>query len=153
MEAALTLSSEVGIKPACESLDIARSWFYRRKARKATPSVEPNPRPSPPRALSLDERQGVLDIFHTDRFVDKAPYEVYATLLDEGEWCYFLVENSYHFRSRYFKFQLTLAHRPFMALSGACIQNCYSNNFLPVFSDQNIIHFNCFLCLLRFPKT
>lgn len=86
MEAALTLSSEVGIKPACESLDIARSWFYRRKARKATPSVEPDPRPSPPRALSSDERQGVLDILHTERFVDKAPHEVYATLLDEGEY-------------------------------------------------------------------
>ncbi len=84
MEAALTLSSEVGIKPACESLDIARSWFYRRKARKATTPVEPNPRPSPPRALSSDERQGVLDILHNERFVDKAPHEVYATLLDEG---------------------------------------------------------------------
>jgi putative transposase len=84
MEAALTLSSEVGIKPACESLDIARSWFYRRKARKNAPYVEPNRRTSPPRALSSDERQGVLDILHTERFTDKAPHEVYRTLLDEG---------------------------------------------------------------------
>jgi putative transposase len=33
--------------------------------------------------LSKPERQEVLDILHTERFVDKAPTEVYATLLDE----------------------------------------------------------------------
>ena len=86
MEAALTLSSEVGIKHACEALDITRAGFYRTQAREHTPSVEPNNRPSPPRALSSDERQGVLDILHTERFVDKAPYEVYTTLLDEGQY-------------------------------------------------------------------
>jgi putative transposase len=36
--------------------------------------------------LSADERQGVLDMLHTDRFADKAPQEVYATLLDEGAY-------------------------------------------------------------------
>ena len=86
MEAAHILSSEIGIKPACESLDVSRAGFYRTQTRKATPSVEPLKRPSPPRALSPDERQGVLDILHTERFADKAPHEVYATLLDEGEY-------------------------------------------------------------------
>jgi len=33
--------------------------------------------------LSGLERQEVLDVLHSDRFVDKAPTEVYATLLDE----------------------------------------------------------------------
>jgi putative transposase len=28
----------------------------------------------------------MFEILHSDRFVDKAPYEVYATLLDEGEY-------------------------------------------------------------------
>ena len=86
MEAALTLSSEVGIKPACEALDISRAGFYRTQAQRTAPPVEIKKRPSPPRALSCDERQGVLDILHEERFVDKAPYEVYATLLDEGEY-------------------------------------------------------------------
>ena len=86
MEAALTLSSEVGIKPACKALEVSRAGFYRTQTLKATPSVEPHKRPSPQRALSSDERQGVIDILHTDRFVDKAPYEVYATLLDEGQY-------------------------------------------------------------------
>jgi len=86
MVAALTLSSDVGIKSACASLDIPRSGFYRTQARKNTPPVEARKRPSPPRALSSNERQDVLDVLHSDRFADKAPQEVYATLLDEGEY-------------------------------------------------------------------
>lgn len=86
MEAALTLSSEVGIKHACEALDVARAGFYRIQARKHTPSVEPKKRPESPRSLSFEERQEVLNILHTDRFVDKAPYEIYAILLDEGQY-------------------------------------------------------------------
>ncbi len=86
MEAALTLSSEVGIKPACKALELSRAGFYRMQTQRNAPFVAPNNRPSPPRALSSGERQGVLDILHTDRFMDKAPYEVYATLLDEGEY-------------------------------------------------------------------
>jgi putative transposase len=86
MEAALTLSSDIGIKSACESLDVSRSEFYRTQARKTAPPLEPRKRPSPPRALSSYERQGVLDILYADRFADKAPQEVYATLLDEGEY-------------------------------------------------------------------
>ena len=38
----------------------------------------------PPLALSDQEQQAVLDILHSERFVDKAPREIYATLLDEG---------------------------------------------------------------------
>ena len=86
MEAAATLSMDIGIKPACASLSIPRSGFYRIKARQATSSVLPRKRPSPKRALSSEERQGVLDILHGDRFMDKAPQEVYAALLDKREY-------------------------------------------------------------------
>jgi putative transposase len=37
-----------------------------------------------PRALSVGEQATVLDVLHEPRFVDLAPAEVYATLLDEG---------------------------------------------------------------------
>jgi putative transposase len=37
-------------------------------------------------ALAPPERLAVLDVLHSDRFQDKAPLQVYATLLDEG--CY-----------------------------------------------------------------
>jgi len=86
MDAACTLASEVGITSACDALDIPRCGFYRAQARLDAPPQESRKRPSPARALSAEERQGVLGILHCDRFVDQAPHEVYATLLDEGEY-------------------------------------------------------------------
>jgi len=44
----------------------------------------PRPRPRPARALTDAERATVLDQLHSTRFVDQAPAEVYASLLDEG---------------------------------------------------------------------
>ena len=82
MIACQELSTEVGTVAACQSLDIARPTYYRRLGARIEET--PAPRPAPPRALSALERQEVLDVLHTDRFVDKAPTEVYATLLDEG---------------------------------------------------------------------
>jgi putative transposase len=37
-------------------------------------------------ALAESERQEVLDILHSQRFVDQAPQVIYATLLDEGRY-------------------------------------------------------------------
>jgi len=81
MIACQELSKDVGTAAACQSLDIARPTYYRRLGAL---DEKASPRPSPPRALSAGERQQVLDALHTDRFVDRAPAEVYATLLDEG---------------------------------------------------------------------
>jgi putative transposase len=84
MIACKELSADVGIVAACQSMDIARPTYYRRLGAK----IEGVPvlRPAPPRTLSMLERQEILDVLHTDRFVDKAPTEVYATLLDEGTY-------------------------------------------------------------------
>lgn len=84
MISCLELSMDVGTAAACRSLEIARPTFYRRLG--AEIEETPTARPAPPRALSASERQEVLDALHTDRFVDKAPTEVYATLLDEGTY-------------------------------------------------------------------
>ena len=82
MAATQSLSTEIGIKPACHAFGIVRSGFYRGQK----PTTAPAPRPSPPRTLSAEERQAVLATLHCDRFVDKAPATVYATLLDEGRY-------------------------------------------------------------------
>ncbi|MBI4001271.1 MAG: hypothetical protein HY348_05765, partial [Nitrospira defluvii] len=82
MAATRSLSTEIGIKPACDAFGIARSGFYRGQG----PATAPAPRPSPPRTLSSEERQAVLATLHSDRFVDTAPATVYATLLDEGRY-------------------------------------------------------------------
>lgn len=84
MEEVCAISAEVGVKPACEAFDIPRASFYRALAWQDEPSGISQKRPSPPRALSPEERQKVLEVLHSDRFADKAPQEVYATLLDEG---------------------------------------------------------------------
>ena len=67
--------------PACRVLGLPRASWYR--ARR--PAAVARPRPAPPRALDPLERQGVLDLLHT-RFIDQAPAQVHATLLDEGTY-------------------------------------------------------------------
>ncbi len=80
MSAALELGDSVGKAVACRALGVPRATLYRRMQ----PSAPPRPRPTPERALTTAERQVVLDHLHAERFRDKAPAEVYATLLDEG---------------------------------------------------------------------
>ena len=58
---------------------MSRAGFYRWR----NPVHEKAARPKPPLALSSSERSDVLDILHEDRFIDKAPQEIYAALLDE----------------------------------------------------------------------
>ena len=75
-----TLAREVGVQPACNALGVSRATFYRRR-RPSTGHQQP--RPTPARALSGGERKAVLETLSSDRFVDRAPAEVVATLLDE----------------------------------------------------------------------
>ena len=77
------LGSDVGKKAACEALQVPRATFYRYQIREQAEYVVAK-RPPPPLALSLEERQTVINILHSDRFLDDTPYQVYATLLDEG---------------------------------------------------------------------
>jgi putative transposase len=80
LTAAAELAKEVGVKPACAALGVSRATLYRRQK----PSTgHQQPRPTPARALSVEERQAVLDTLDSERFVDRAPAEVVATLLDE----------------------------------------------------------------------
>jgi putative transposase len=76
----------VGTRGACAVVGRARATHYRRLT---PPAPRPRPRPKgeaapQPRALSPTERAQVLEVFHSERFVDMAPPSVYATLLDEG---------------------------------------------------------------------
>ena len=80
MTAALELGDSVGKAVACRALGVPRASLYRRMQ----PAAPPRVRPTPARALDAAERQSVLDHLHSERFSDKAPAEVYATLIDEG---------------------------------------------------------------------
>ena len=77
-----SLAQEVGVRPACNALDVSRAGFYRwQHPHEKKPLCRLSPL-----ALSSSERNDVLDILHAERFIDKAPQEIYATLLDEKSY-------------------------------------------------------------------
>ena len=81
MDALIALAPDSGIIAAsCAALGLSRASLHRRQqpARVARPRVKPR------RALDDHERQTVLDLLREPRFVDLAPAEIYACLLDEG---------------------------------------------------------------------
>jgi putative transposase len=78
------LTPVVGTRPACRALGAAPATIYRRRT---PPAPRPTrPRAVSPRALSDAEREAVLAELHSERFVDCAPAQVWATLLDEGRY-------------------------------------------------------------------
>lgn len=83
METITTHGARCGIGALCAALDVPRATYYRAQRRPAEVGA---PRRVPARALSPGERRQVLDVLHSDRFVDDAPAQVYATLLDEGTY-------------------------------------------------------------------
>ena len=83
MIAVQPLAAQVGVAPACQALGVSRATFYRRQ--RSTPGHR-QPRPTPARALCEAEREQILDVLAGPRFVDRAPAEVVATLLDEGHY-------------------------------------------------------------------
>ena len=84
MSAVSSLSQDVGKKSACEALAVARATFYRHMSPE--PFQEEKPRPVSVLALTMQERKTVIDVLHSERFQDKAPRQVYSTLLDEGQY-------------------------------------------------------------------
>lgn len=80
------LASEVGLRAACQVLGVPRSSLYRAQAEKGkTREAVQETMPSP-RALSPQERIDVRQMLDSERFQDQSPREVYATLLDEGQY-------------------------------------------------------------------
>ncbi len=81
--AAQELATEVGVAPACRGLGVSRATFYRRH--RPNPGHQ-QPRPTPARALCDAEREHIIEVLTSERFVDRAPAEVVATLLDDGRY-------------------------------------------------------------------
>jgi putative transposase len=70
-----------GIASACAALSVARASVSRRQYPKGTRPRRPR---FVPRALPPEERTRGFSVLNDDRFADRAPAQVYATLLDEG---------------------------------------------------------------------
>ncbi len=86
-QAITDLAERTGVRAACDAVGATQAGYYRRHRTSPTPA-----RPArvahrdrvQPRALSGEEQQAILDVLHSDRFVDLAPAEVWAILLDES---------------------------------------------------------------------
>ncbi len=82
-----SLATEVSVQQACVALAIPRASFYRWRNWQTQEEVTVKKlRPSAPLALSEEEEKAVLEILHSERFVDQPPQEIYNTLLDEGKY-------------------------------------------------------------------
>lgn len=75
-------SPTLSIVQACNALGISRATMYRRTTPPKPPSY--SSRPPNPRRLGENERQAILDVLHSEQFVDQPPPEVYAALLSQG---------------------------------------------------------------------
>src|SRR4051794_33948387 len=81
METVALHGPRLGVASLCAALALPRATYYRHLEAQV-----PAPRPTPARALSPAERQDVLAVLHEPRFMDVAPAEVHAQLLDEGRY-------------------------------------------------------------------
>jgi len=82
IETVTELGPRLGIAPTCAAMGLARATYYR----TLRPRHGPHCRRTPSRTLSRQERQSALEVLNEPRFFDRAPAEVYATLLDEGHY-------------------------------------------------------------------
>ena len=84
MKAVDELAHHTSIKLACACLGLPRATYYRyHEAANKLPEAK---RTSSPLSLTKGEREEVLSVLHDDRFVDKAPQEIHAILLDEDRY-------------------------------------------------------------------
>jgi len=81
MQAITELGPQLGFAATCAALGLPKATYYRRLKPKPPPAKKTSHR-----ALPVAERRAVLDLLHEPRFAELAPAEVYATLLDEGQY-------------------------------------------------------------------
>ena len=75
----------IAVDALCDALHLSRATYYRQQR------LDTHQKPqagihTPQNALRDDEKRVVIDLLHSERFVDKTPYDVYYTLLDAGEY-------------------------------------------------------------------
>ncbi len=80
------IAGGVSTRHAAVLTGMVRTTATRRRnaATAPTPAVSAQPAPDPVNKLTDLERRRVLEVLNSDRFVDLAPLQIYAQLLDEG---------------------------------------------------------------------
>jgi putative transposase len=76
----------IPIDMLCSAMSIPRATYYRHLEDKNSTQNESRPSNTPINALNHLEKQYVLDLLHSEHFVDKTPYDVYYELMDKGNY-------------------------------------------------------------------
>lgn len=78
----------IPLKRACEALDIplATAKRYLSPRKPKAPKAPRAPRAPSPRRLSDEERQAIVEVMHSDRFIDQTPRQAFVELLEEGQY-------------------------------------------------------------------
>lgn len=76
--------SGIAVDALCKALGMPRATYYRKQ--HCDKQVIFQSHRQPRNALSNVERQRVLNLLHSERFVDKTPYEAFNALIDDGEY-------------------------------------------------------------------
>ncbi len=80
------LVQAVPVTQACAAFDFPRSTFYRLRQPSVPKTVAEIGQRRAHRGLTPEEKQTVRAVLNSERFCDLSPYQVYAILLDEGEY-------------------------------------------------------------------
>jgi len=75
---------DVALAALCDNLHLSRATLYRNNKSNSHDVVDQQKKPH--NALDAAQRQEVLDLLHSERFVDSTPYNAFYTLLDEGKY-------------------------------------------------------------------
>jgi putative transposase len=79
------LSQRMSVRRACQALGLSHQTLYRSRRVGQVRGPAKNT-PGHRRALNSEEKAQVRNSLNSERFVDQAPREIYATLLDEGTY-------------------------------------------------------------------
>jgi len=123
------LEFSVGVVRACAALGVNRARVYRVRTRRchlAGAHVRRGRRPQPPLALTGAEKDALLLVLNSARFVDMAPASIHATLLDEGRYLgsvrtmYRLLASNAAVRERRNQLTHPVYAKPELLATGAC---------------------------------
>ena len=76
--------SAIPVDMLCSAMHVPRATYYRHLDNNKDDYKESFLGSSPVNALTEQEKQRVLDLLHSERFIDKTPYDVYYELIDKG---------------------------------------------------------------------
>lgn len=86
MESIVDLKHDNNVQQLCAALGLSRASFYRFALPCQKSKGDKTSKKSHPRALSEEEQQNVLRTLNSKTFMDKAPRQIFAALLDVGKY-------------------------------------------------------------------